>query len=559
MASQRIISKAEDVQLFDLSTEQVIAYARLLLAGIALAFYLVPTQPAYRFLVAYLVFAALAVCVSHLGPTGTVWQLLTHLLDIAASAILVRLTDGSTSPFLVFFTFILLSATLRWNWRGVLLTAGPAGLQFVILAFLALVDPEPLIIADDELNRIITLGTYFVVLGVMLGFVGAYRQRSEDRFAKLAAWPAFEDVAAEKPTLRNMLDHAASVISAKTIIVVWEQKNDPYFNLCTWENDQYDHDRELTADAVPQMVAGELANSTFMATSGDSKKVLTSRGVVHLRSPVYSDYLRASHLMHRVVAAPIAQGPFRGHVFAVNCRSLNDGLLPLIDIIAYRTGIELERHFLLQESLEAAKAKERIRHAGEVHDGLLQTLTAASLHLKAASRQTQGALHHQLELVGEIITVEQRRVRGLVDSMRSMPEQRKAFRLSSDGQRMLSEIGNRWDCMTQLAVTPPDATVRIELGEQLYLIFAETIANAVRHGQAGSVAIDIHHNRDSLELYMDDDGNGFSGLSGNYDQASLEAQRIGPVSLCERVKILDGELRLATSARGSQVTIRLPI
>ena len=559
MASQRIISKAEDVQLFDLSTEQVIAYARLLLAGIALAFYLVPTQPAYRFLVAYLVFAALAVCVSHLGPTGTVWQLLTHLLDIAASAILVRLTDGSTSPFLVFFTFILLSATLRWNWRGVLLTAGPAGLQFVILAFLALVDPEPLIIADDELNRIITLGTYFVVLGVMLGFVGAYRQRSEDRFAKLAAWPAFEDVAADKPTLRNMLGHAASVISAKTIIVVWEQKNDPYFNLCTWENDRYDHDRELTADAVPQMVAGELANSTFMATSGDSKKVLTSRGVVHLRSPVYSDYLKASHLMHRVVAAPIAQGPFRGHVFAVNCRSLNDGLLPLIDIIAYRTGIELERHFLLQESLEAAKAKERIRHAGEVHDGLLQTLTAASLHLKAASRQTQGALHHQLELVGEIITVEQRRVRGLVDSMRSMPEQRKAFRLSSDGQRMLSEIGNRWDCMTQLAVTPPDATVRIELGEQLYLIFAETIANAVRHGQAGSVAIDIHHNRDSLELYMDDDGNGFSGLSGNYDQASLEAQRIGPVSLCERVKILDGELRLATSARGSQVTIRLPI
>ena len=124
---------------------------------------------------------------------------------------------------------------------------------------------------------------------------------------------------------------------------------------------------------------------------------------------------------------------------------------------------------------------------------------------------------------------------------------------------MLSEIGRRWHCKTPFAVTPPDATIRIELGEQLYLIFAETIANAVRHGQAGRVAIDIHHNRDSLELRMDDDGNGFSGLSGEYDHASLEVQRIGPASLCERVKTLRGELRLATSSRGTQLQIRLPM
>ena len=263
--------------------------------------------------------------------------------------------------------------------------------------------------------------------------------------------------------------------------------------------------------------------------------------------------------MHKVVAAPFAQGPFKGHVFAVNCRSLNDGLLPLIDIIAYRVGIELERHLLLQESLDAALAMERIRHAGEVHDGLLQSLTAASLHLKAASRQLDGKLRHQLDLVGEIITAEQRRVRRLVDSMRLKPERMTPFRLASDGQRMLSEIGRRWNCKTPFAVTPPDATIRTELGKQLYLIFSETIANAVRHGKADRVAIDIHHNRNSLELRMDDDGNGFPGLLGEYDLASLEAQGIGPSSLCERVKTLRGELRLATSARGTQLQIRLPI
>lgn len=560
MASQWIVSKGDDVQLFDLSTEHVIAYARLLLAVIALsAIYLDPTQPAFLFLIVYLVFAALAVCVSVLGPTGTAWQLMTHLIDIAASAMLMQLTEGSTSPFFLFFTFILLSATLRWDWRGVLLTAGPAGLQFVILAFVAIMDPEPLKAADDELNRVLMRGAYILVLGLMLGFVGAYRQRSQERFAKLAAWPALENAATDQPTLRNVLGHAASVMSAKKIIVAWKQKDEPYFNFCTWEDDRYEHDRELTGDAAPQLVADELANSTFMAAGRASTKVLTSRGIVRLHSPAYSADLDARHVMHRAVVAPFAQGPFKGHVFAVNCRHLNDGLLPLIEIIAYRVGIELEHHLLHQKSLDSAKAKQQIQHAHEVHDGVLQSLTAASLHLKVASRQPASKLRDQLDMVGEIITAEQRRVRRLVDSIRPKPEPREAFRLAADGQRMLSEIGKRWHCKTQFAVTPPDATIGIELGEQLYLIFAETIANAVRHGQAGRVAIEIHHNRDSLELCMTDDGNGFSGLSGEYDHASLEEKRIGPASLCARVKTLRGELRLATSARGARLQIRLPM
>lgn len=560
MTSRWVEAKGGGVQVIDLSTEHIIASARLLLAAMALlALQQDPTLPANLFLIVYLVFAVLAACVAVLIPTGRAWQLVTHLLDIAASAILMRLMEDSASPFFLFITFILLSATLRWGWLGVLLTAGPAGLQFVILAIVVIMDPEPQKAADGELIRVIIQAAYFLVLVIMLGFVGVYRQRSQERFAKLAAWPALENAAKDEPTLRNVLGHAASVITANKIIVAWEQEDKPYFNLSIWEDGRYEHERELNADGVSQLVADELHNSIFMATRGTSTKVLTSRGVVHLHSPVYSAVLEARHVMHRVVAAPFVQGPFKGRVFAVDCRSLNDGLLPLIEIIAYRVGIELEHHFLIQESLDAAKAKERIQHAGEVHDGLLQSLTAASLHLKVASRQSHGKLHHQLDMVSEIITAEQRRVRSLVDSMRPKPERRKAFRLSSDGQRMLREIGRRWHCKTDFAVTPPDATVGTELGEQLYLIFAETIANAVRHGQAGRVAIDIHQNHDSLDLHMDDDGKGFSGLSGDYDQASLEAQKIGPASLCERVKTLKGELRLATSTRGSQLQIRLPM
>ena len=46
-----------------------------------------------------------------------------HLIDLFVTSALLLLTEGLAGPFTFFFNFILLAASLRWNWRGVALTA----------------------------------------------------------------------------------------------------------------------------------------------------------------------------------------------------------------------------------------------------------------------------------------------------------------------------------------------------------------------------------------------------------------------------------------------------
>src|SRR3546814_17886035 len=42
---------------------------------------------------------------------------------------------------------------------------------------------------ESELNIIVTRSAYFAVAATMLGYFGAYRERSRQRLVKLADWP----------------------------------------------------------------------------------------------------------------------------------------------------------------------------------------------------------------------------------------------------------------------------------------------------------------------------------------------------------------------------------
>ena len=110
---------------------RVIALGRLLLATLFLVSISVDaSQPAqapastYALLGAYVAFAA-----SMVALTWRNWWLDAklagpgHAIDIILFALLVLLTEGYTSPFFTFFTFLLLSAAIRWGWQSTALTA----------------------------------------------------------------------------------------------------------------------------------------------------------------------------------------------------------------------------------------------------------------------------------------------------------------------------------------------------------------------------------------------------------------------------------------------------
>ena len=110
---------------------RIIALGRLMLAIFyAIAISIDITHPArapvfaYTLLFSYLIFAAAVV-----GLTWRSWwrdaQLtgLAHAVDIIVFTALVFVTAGYTSPFFIFFIFLLLAAAIRWGWRETALTA----------------------------------------------------------------------------------------------------------------------------------------------------------------------------------------------------------------------------------------------------------------------------------------------------------------------------------------------------------------------------------------------------------------------------------------------------
>lgn len=174
--------------------ERLIAAGRVVLVAFSLLpIHLDPSQPAkysklaHHLLVAYAVYALLLVLlVWRSDATLGRLPLITHAFDLAVFSVFIYFTEGSASPFFVYFVFSLLCATLRWRWRGTLWTAVAALAAFIGIGVYA---AEVLRDPSFELNRFIIRSVYLAVVAILLGYLGAYQQRLSSEMSKLAAWP----------------------------------------------------------------------------------------------------------------------------------------------------------------------------------------------------------------------------------------------------------------------------------------------------------------------------------------------------------------------------------
>ena len=230
----------------------------------------------------------------------------------------------------------------------------------------------------------------------------------------------------------------------------------------------------------------------------------------------------------------------------------------LTEIIASRTGIELDRQVLKLQSDEAVAARERMRLARDLHDGVLQSLTAAVLQLKLLTNTPSEERHSQLDMIKELLVIEQRRVREFVQGGGSTTIAKSDVMLVRDLHQVLSEAAQHWNCASSFSVTPQEATVSSTLGTQLSFMLAEAVANAVRHGGASNIDVMIEKQHNQLILKLRDNGRGFSGPAIRHDHNDLVAAGFGPVSLRARAGDLGGSLALSNSPHGAELEIRVP-
>ena len=520
-----------------------------------------PTQPArYAPVVAltlmgYLAFSAILVAITRYRFLSPRTCHAIHFVDVAIISVLLCVTEGPTSLFFVFFTFALLAATLRWQWQAVVATA--ATLTGVLL-IAGINNFTPASAADNAVNTAIVRGAYLIVAGGMLAYVSASYKRSRERFAMLAPWPMRKASEMNNPSIPQLLAQSAIVLEAPQILAIWEEAEEPFVNLTSWRDGTFEETRRAPG-TFGDLVHPALAGFAFLTGDASSEFVLLPKGPMRLKEPVIDTDLRMEFSIRGVATAPFTGTICTGRIFIFNRSNWSDDHLLLTEIIASRTGIELDRRVAQKQNEEAVASRERLRLTRDLHDGVLQSLTAAALQLNLADQVPAQHGRSRLDLVRRLLAKEQRRIREFVDEIFPKPGAEKYTILGRDLRRQLEETAQFWNCSASLSVAPPDAKVPQALAGQLSLMLSEAVANAARHGGASNIDIVMEKADGHLVINVRDDGKGFIGQPTQVPHQEPGMAAIGAASLRERVCALGGSLTVSNCATGAELAIRFPV
>jgi signal transduction histidine kinase len=220
----------------------------------------------------------------------------------------------------------------------------------------------------------------------------------------------------------------------------------------------------------------------------------------------------------------------------------------------------LEHRDTLQHLRDAAVIEERARLARDVHDDVLQRLTALGLGLETVTRLIERAPERAREWVEGLQTRLSEDQRALRRSIQTLKHPSSAPSMLIDRlTKLASTLEYEWSLPVKLDVRLGDDVVIPEaLTREIRLIVQEGIVNAARHAHSSSVYVSVGGSPTEVAITIDDDGRGFQ-FTGAYDDAERRRLGIGPVVLSERVEAVGGSLAITSGSSGARLEIRIPL
>ena len=203
----------------------------------------------------------------------------------------------------------------------------------------------------------------------------------------------------------------------------------------------------------------------------------------------------------------------------------------------------------------AAAEGERGRWARELHDETLQSLGALRLTLSSAARAKP------VEQLPGTIAEATGQLESMIADLRSLIADLRPAALDELGlQAALDALAERTagggvavDVHIDLAHEQGRAAGRHtpELEIAAYRIVQEALTNAVKHGHARRIAVEVQEDEAAIELSVRDDGEGFD--------PGAKAGGFGLPGMQERVELLEGSLSIDSApGRGTVVRATLP-
>lgn len=467
-----------------------------------------------------------------------------HLLDIGMFTVLVFATEGYTSPFFLFFVFLLLSAAIRWGWRQTAITAGSVIILYLTAGLLVATSG-----ADQfELQRFIIRSGHLVILSAILIWFGT-DQRSR-RSGPIEFAPASPD----EPPLETALLSAIAVTRASSGVLLWRASGSANPVALTFGGG------ELNVHTMPgSLIRWHGGKGPFLydlrrnhaLTRGASSRLIFGKA---------EDWLVANAAAPQGVseglAIPLQTDTGQGELFLESVEDLSIDHLEVGEQIAREFADHIHGHALLRAVEESGEARARLSLARDFHDSVVQFLAAAAFRLEGMilDARAEGQASSDLEELKRLMLQEQDDLRSFIGALRSGREI-ELPQLASELHSLADKLSRQWEIDCSFSGDVPQRLIPMRLHLDALQLVRESVANAVRHGRATAVRIHLTAEDAAVRLELRDNGNGFPAAA----TLSTHSNDVHPRSLKERIQDAGGELMLVTLKQGTSLEIILPI
>ncbi len=207
-----------------------------------------------------------------------------------------------------------------------------------------------------------------------------------------------------------------------------------------------------------------------------------------------------------------------------------------------------ERRRLELEIIKVASEEQR-RIGQDLHDGLCQQLTGVAFALEVLGQKLAGrsapetaSIRKIAELVDQSITQARELARGL------QPVTLDASGLVLALQEFAAKTEAVFNVSCLFVYSKAILVHDNIIATHLYRISQEAVANAIKHGKAKTIVIELAANAQSLKLSITDDGVGVQKMSG-------DSRGIGLQTMNYRARVINGTLNVRPGKlRGTIVT-----
>jgi len=547
--------------------ERVLAIGRAFLAVWGLvAVYVDPTEPSglaelsYAILVGYSLYSVIVLVfverATRLAPRDGEFL---HGIDILWAAALTFVSNGVSSPFFLFFIFVVLAAAFRWGFRATMITAavilGLVAVQTLVLA----TGPWRMLFSlnGDEINRTIMRVAYLLLSAFMVGYLGEQEKLLRAETTTMAA-------AGRQPRVDLGLGGSVTAV-ARQLLQTFDASAVDFViqdfetrRTMLWRVDRSDSGASRRAVHVKLDPSQQNAwlfddpGSTWSAKrvadgSGYSVRIAQqavwplTRGTITLPAELVE-----SRPFTTVAASNLGLADeWRGRVYLFDAAG-GDNLersLHFLEQVTEHIAPALTNVFLLRRLRSRAGAVERARVSRELHDGAIQSLFGIQMKIEALRRG--GALTPEAadEELGEVQELLQREVLALRELMQAL----RPLELETSDQLpdVLASLVERFRRDTSVSArfiwTGGPISLPSSTALELARIVQEALVNVRKHSRARNVLVRLTNNEDTCTLIIEDDGQGFE-FEGRLSARELEKRRIGPAIIKERARIAGAQL-----------------